>query len=196
MPFLVRRVVDASPLPYDPCSPEGLAARWVQWVAAARPHRNPIADETGEDAAANQPSDVFFLAGSYGERLTRRCVVPVGRDLFVPTFCDSARNPEGPPEPADGAHGSVAVDGTSLGADWIATPVPFLVSGVRLNPMTGRRTPVPMTTWGWWKQVPALPPGEHDLHLVGGDGHGSVVDVRYRLLIHATGSAPRGCVSR
>jgi hypothetical protein len=188
MPFLSRRIVEASPLPFDPCSPEGLAARWVRWVAAARADRNPIADETGADAAANQPSDVFFLAGSYGERLTRRCTVPAGHDLFVPAFCATQRRPAGPPEDVDGAYGSIAVDGQPLQADWIATPVPFLVSGVRLNLVTGRRKPVPMTTWGWWKQVPALPPGEHEVHAVGGDGHGLTVDVRYRLLVHAAGS--------
>jgi hypothetical protein len=196
MPFLTRRVVEAFPLPFDPCSPEGLAARWVRWVAAARADRNPIADATGEDAAANQPSDVFFLAGSYGERLTRRCVVPTGHDLFVPAFCATQRRPAGPPELVDGAHGSVAVDRTSVGADWIATPVPFLVSGVRLNLMTGRRTPVPMTACGWWKQVPALPPGEHEVHVLGGDGHGVTIDVRYQLLVHAAGARPPGEVSR
>jgi hypothetical protein len=193
MPFLTRRIVEPQPLPFDPCSPEGLAARWVRWVAAARADHNPIADETGADAAANQPSDVFFLAGSYGETLTRRCTVPAGHDLFVPAFCATQRRPAGPP-PArvDDTYGSVAVDGASLQADWIATPVPFLVSGVRLNLVTGRRTPVPMTTWGWWKQVPALPPGEHEVHAVGGDGQGLTVDVRYRLLVRAPGCAPRG----
>ncbi|MBB3675863.1 hypothetical protein [Modestobacter versicolor] len=190
MPFLSRRTTEVAPLPFDPRSPEGLAARWVQWVAAARADKNPIADETGEDAAANQPSDVFFLAGSYGERLVRRCVVPAGRDLFIPAFCNFERNPDGPPQPIESAHGSIAVDGAPLEADWISTPVPFLVSGARLNLMTGRTKPVPMTTWGLWKLIPALPQGQHEVHAVGGDGHGFVVDVRYELLVNAPSSVP------
>ncbi|WP_369137355.1 hypothetical protein [Modestobacter versicolor] len=190
MPFLTRRPAEVAPLPFHPSSPEGLAARWVQWVAAARVDLNPIADETGENAAANQPTDVFFLAGSYGERLTRRCVVPAGRDLFVPAFCTFEKKPAGPPEPMPGAHGSIAVDGVPAEPDWIATPVPFLVSGARLNPMTGRTKPVPMTTSGLWKLVPALPPGPHEVHVTGGDGHGFVLDVRYELLVGQPSSVP------
>ena len=192
MPLVTRRTTEITSLPFDPRSPEGLAARWVQWVAAARVDKDPVADATGVDAAANQPSDVFFLAGSYGERLVRRCVVPAGRDLFLPAFCHVERSAGRPPEPLDGAHGALSVDGMPVEPDWIATSAPFLVSGVRLNLITGRTRPVLMTTWGWWKQVPALAPGKHEVHVVGGDGHGLTVDVRYHLLVPAPGSAPWG----
>jgi len=190
MPFLTRPPVEVAPLPFDPRSPEGLAARWVQWVAAARVHKNPVADETGEDAADNQPTDLFFLAGSYGERVVRRCVVPAGRELFMPLFNVFLRNPDGPPPAPDREHGSIAVDGAPLEPDWIATPVPFMVSGTRLNGVTGRTKAVPMTTYGLWKLLAPLAPGEHEVHATGGDGYGSAVDVRYQLLVHVPGSVP------
>ena len=190
MPFLTRRPAEAPPLPYGPRSPEGLAARWVQWVAAARVDKNPIADMTGEDAAANQPGDVWFLAGSYGEPVVRRCAVPAGRELFLPLFNQFARKPDEAPPGLDRAHGSVAVDGVPLEPAWIATPEPFLVAGARLNAMTGRSKPVPMTTWGLWKLIDPLAAGEHEVHVTGGDGYGFVVDVRYHLLVHVPASVP------
>ncbi len=50
MPFLSRmsgRPDDAAALPYDPRSPQGLAARWVQWIASVGPVKNPLEDDTG-----------------------------------------------------------------------------------------------------------------------------------------------------
>jgi hypothetical protein len=190
MPFLSRRPAEVPPLPFDPRSPEGLAARWVQWVAAARVDKNPIADQTGEDAAANQPGDVFFLAGSFGEELERRCVVPAGRELFMPLFNMFVSNPDEPVPAPDREYGSIAVDGVPLDPDWIATPTPFLVTGARFNGMTGRTKPVPMVTWGLWKLIAPLAPGEHEVHATGGDGYGFAVDVRYRVLVNDPSSVP------
>lgn len=188
MSFLSRKSAEAegSALPYDPRSPEGLAARWVQWVASAGPVRNPLEDDTGEYAAHNQPDDVWFLAGSYGKRMERRCVVPGGRDLFLPTFTMWFWPADGPPQPVEGVSGSLAVDGVPLEPEVIATPVPFTVAGARVNGVTQRRKPVPVTVWGLWKLVPALPVGEHVVRAVGGDGHSFTVDVTYRLLVGGT----------
>ena len=170
-------------LPYDPRSPEGLAARWVRWVAASGPLKNPVDDDTGEHAAHNQPDDVWFLAGSYGKRLERRCVVPIGRDLFLPVFNMWHTQADGPPPDVERAHGSLTVDGVAMDPDLITTPVPFTVAGARLNGVTGRKRPIPTTVWGLWKHIPALPPGTHDLRAVGGDGFGFTVDVTYRLAV-------------
>ena len=183
MSFLSRRSADPAPLPYAPDSPEGLAARWVQWVAAASMLHNPVADETGEDAAVGQPDDVWFLAGSYGETVQRRMTVPAGRALFVPVFNTWEWPAEGPPEPMANAHGSLTVDGVPVEPDVIGTPVPFVVTGARMNGVTSTRKPVPTTVWGLWKLLPPLAPGEHVVHAVGGDGHGFTTDVRSQLLV-------------
>lgn len=184
MSFLSRKGSGAEPaLPYDPRSPEGLAARWVQWVASAGPLKNPVADETGEHAALNQPDDVWFLAGSYGEQVQRRCVVPVGRDLFLPVFNMWHVGADGPPEVMDRASGTLVVDGKTVSPDVISTPVPFTVAGARFNGVTRSRKGVPTTVWGLWKLVPALSPGQHELRAVGGDGYGFTVDVSYRLTV-------------
>jgi hypothetical protein len=185
MSFLSRRsgpVEQPVPLPYDPRSPEGLAARWVQWVASMGPIKNPLEDDKGEYAHVNQPEDVWFLAGSYGRKpMTRSCVIPAGRDLFLPAF-NMWFYPAVVPTPVvEDAFGSLVLDGVEIKPDVVATPVPFTVEGARLNGVTQTRKPVPLTVWGLWKLLPALPPGEHELRAVGGDGHGFVVDVTYRL---------------
>ena len=191
MSFLSRRSGSEVPaLPYDPRSPEGLAARWVQWVAAAGPLKNPVADETGEHAAGNQPDDVWFLAGSYGERVERRCAVPAGRDLFLPAFNMWHVGDDGPPPVMERASGTVVLDGQLIEPDVIATPVPFTVAGARLNGVTRTKRAVPTTVWGLWTLIPALSPGQHQLRATGGDGYGFSVDVGYRLLVSVTDGQP------
>ncbi|MGY1729244.1 hypothetical protein ACI79J_19975 [Geodermatophilus sp. SYSU D01062] len=175
-------------LPYDPASAEGLAARWVQWVASIDSDRDPIEDATGEHAGVNQPGDVFFLAGSYGKVVHRRCVVPGGRDLFLPLFNIWTRKAEGPPLRLPDAWGALQVDGADVEPVEIGTPVPFSVTGALLNPVTLRRKPVPVVVWGWWARVPAPAPGSHVLRAVGGDGHGFTVDVTWSLEVAPVGA--------
>ena len=50
-----------------------LAARWWQWALSAPDDRSPVSDTTGEFAGWRQPDDVWFLAGTYGGRVVRRC---------------------------------------------------------------------------------------------------------------------------
>jgi hypothetical protein len=187
MSFLSRRgprSEEPAALPYDPRSPEGLAARWVRWVAAAGPVKDPVDDETGQYAGENQPDDVFFLAGSYGKRMERRCVVPVGRDLFVPVFTWWEWPAETAPKSVlEHFSASLVVDGAPVQPDAITTPVPFIVAGARLNGVTQRKKPVPVTVQGFWKLVPAPTPGPHDLRVVARGGNDFTVDVTYRLTV-------------
>src|SRR5690349_20598448 len=98
------------PLPYHPTSPEGLAARWVRWVAGVGPMNNPVADRTGAHAAIDQPDDVWFLAGTFGGGVERRCTVPAGRPLFFPAFNMWHRYADQPPPHLPRAHGDLVVD--------------------------------------------------------------------------------------
>jgi hypothetical protein len=83
------------------------------------------------------------------------------------------------------ASGSLSIDGVLQDVREIVTPVPFVVAGARLNGVTKSRKPTPMTVWGLWSHVPALPAGEHDVWAVGTLGTGFTVDVTYRLLVSA-----------
>ena len=174
---------EAAPLPYHPQSPEGLAARWVRWVAGAGPLRNPISDESGRYADLHQPDDVWFLAGTFGGDAQRACTVPAGRPLFFPAFNMWHHDAAGPPPPLRAAFGGLIVDGHEIPLDVIATPVPFDVAGARANPVTRTNRPIKMTVWGYWKRLDPLPPGRHTVQFSGGDGHGFHVRSTYALTV-------------
>jgi hypothetical protein len=158
----------------------------VRWVASAGPVANPVEDETGEHAGHNQPDDVWFLAGSYGRKpVERRCTVPLGRELFMPAFNMWYFPADGPPEAVEQAFGQLVVDGEDVHCEVIATPVPFTVAGARLNGVTNRKKPVPVTVWGLWTLLPPLAPGMHELRALGGVDQAFVVDVRYHLGVAA-----------
>jgi len=173
----------AGPLPYALNSPEGLAARWVRWAASIGSDHHPIADSTGADAGVNQPDDVWFLAGTFGGIVERRCAVPAGRPLFLPVFNMWHTNATAAPPAVDQAFGTLMVNNENVPVDQVQTPIPFDVSGARHNPVTGVTRPVPMTVWGLWKLLDPLPPGGHAVLLHGGDGHGFYTTAEYHLTI-------------
>jgi hypothetical protein len=160
-----------------------LAARWVQWAAAASPRRNPISDPDGRHAHRNQPGDVFFLAGTYGEDAVRSCTVPAGRPLFFPAF--NIWHVGGAPiAPMPDAYGRAFVDHVShpvVTAD--SGPAPFEVRGAWRNDVTGTRSSIPMRVWGIWATVPPLAPGPHQVHFEGGTGDGFRVTAHYELTV-------------
>ncbi|HXJ75133.1 MAG TPA: hypothetical protein VNM37_19920, partial [Candidatus Dormibacteraeota bacterium] len=47
--------------------PSALAAQWWRWAESAPASVNPVADQTGQFAAVNQPKgNLWFLAGNFG----------------------------------------------------------------------------------------------------------------------------------
>ena len=153
-------------LPWPDDSPEGLAARWLRWLASDT--TDPVRDPTGQLAYRNQPADVFFLAGTYGGAVTRECSVPVGRPLFFPvvnTWANigsiRARKPSA----------WAAVDGVDHPVVEIITGRSFAVAGPWGNPVNGMRWPTQMKIWGLWSHVPPLPPGRHLIQFQGQDGN-------------------------
>lgn len=170
-------------LPYHPMSLEGLAARWVRWVAGIGPMHNPIDDRTGEDAAIDQPGDVWFLAGTFGGAATRWVTVTAGVPVFLPAFNIWEFPASGAAERVPGAFGRVELDATPVRTVQVSTPVPFLVQGARFNPVTQTRKPVPAVVTGVWALVDPPAPGEHLLRATGGDGAGFEVDLTVHLSV-------------
>ncbi|PZF97794.1 hypothetical protein [Micromonospora deserti] len=173
-----------APLPYPQTSPEGLAARWVRWVAAHGPMKNPIRDTTGEHAGHHQPDDVWFLAGTYGGSAERRCAVPAGRPVFFPAF-NMWQWPAAAGEVpvVDGATGHATLDGAPVALARIGTPTPFEVRGALGNGVTSRSGAVPVTCWGLWATVGPLAAGAHELTFGGTDGRHFWVEAQYRIVV-------------
>lgn len=169
------------PLPYESSSPEGLAARWVQWAASAPVATNPLVDEDGRHSETNQPADIYFLAGCFGGTVERQCQVRSTSSLFFPAFNMWTFGAEGPPQPVTNAHGYITLDGDQVEPKVIATPKPFDVQGVKGNPVTQSTEIYPAVVWGLWKKLDPLPHGRHELSFGGGDGHDFSLDVHYVL---------------
>ncbi|MBY8870932.1 hypothetical protein K7640_03630 [Micromonospora sp. PLK6-60] len=171
-----------SPTPHsDPALAE-LAARWVAWVAAHRQPVNPIKDGTGRDAGRHQPDDVWFLAGTFGGSVSRRCVVPAGRPLFPPAFCwwQTGRRAD-PAEPVTGATGHAHLDGVAVPVRAAGSAASFPVRGFFNNVATVWPWPVQVSCWGLWGLVPPPAPGPHRLTFGGRDGGGFWVEAQYEL---------------
>ena len=60
------------------------SARWWQWLVSIPAATNPNLDTTGANCALGQTGPVWFLAGSFGDKVyTRSCTIPSGKDLLV-----------------------------------------------------------------------------------------------------------------
>ena len=162
-----------------------LVQRWVRWAASSTRFRNPIGDSTGKLAGRRQPDDVFFLAGNFGGRTSRRCTVPAGRPLFFPTFNYWMWANHGELARWGHAAGSATFNGVPQTVAEIGAAEPFVVRGVWLNPVTNTLWggKAKMRCWGLWVLVPPPAPGAHELHISGTDGHNFHVGVDYALTV-------------
>ncbi|MFE9168651.1 hypothetical protein ACFYNZ_03835 [Streptomyces kebangsaanensis] len=156
---------------WDLDSQEGgrLAARWWQWAFSAPDECSPVLDETGEFADWQQPEDVWFLAGTYGGRVERRCSVPHGRPIFFPVF-----NTQRPallstrPAVMNVAEAKAFLNGAALPLHEYTSP-PFRTG------MTRR------VAWGLWSALAPLAQGQYVLEVKASTGGGFWVDTTYHL---------------
>jgi hypothetical protein len=145
-----------------------LAGRWWKWAMSAPEDRSPVRDTTGEHAAWKQPKDLWFLAGTYGGRVVRRCAVPSARPLFFPVinrqypmrYADSV-------QPMTVATASAALNGIPI--DLRVFAAPFRTGLTR------------RFAWGLWGAVAPLSPGAYVLEIKGRSTSGFWVDTTYHL---------------
>src|SRR5258708_15374787 len=65
--------------------PSVLAAQWWRWAESAPASVNPVADQTGQFAAVNQPNgNLWFLAGNLRGRTVRNLTLPPRNKFFFP----------------------------------------------------------------------------------------------------------------
>ena len=62
------------------------AGAWWRWAYSlpGGEDQNPVQDPTGDLAGLGQSGPVWFLAGSFGETVTRTVTLPPGKTLFFP----------------------------------------------------------------------------------------------------------------
>ncbi|MEU0489610.1 hypothetical protein ABZ249_10295 [Nocardiopsis sp. NPDC006139] len=146
-----------------------LSGRWWKWVWSAPEGRDPVQDPTGAHAAVNQPDGLWFLAGTYGGRVVRRCEVPAGCPVFFPVlnmYHDStySRRPRSMPVERAAAH----LNGVPLPLQEFA--------GTFRAPLWTR-----WCTWGLWGGIAGLSPGGYVLEIKADTGDGFWVDTTYHL---------------
>jgi hypothetical protein len=62
---------------------------WWRWCYTDQLETSPASDRTGNLCGKDQTYDkIWFLAGTFGGRANRRCVMPRGRSLFFPVLND------------------------------------------------------------------------------------------------------------
>ncbi len=161
----------SQPATREPASPADvsgdLAARWWQWAAQFEQERSPISDRTGEDCRRDQPDDVFFLAGSFGEKVRRTCRVDAGKPVFLPavnTICWGERDASACA--FSGVETHVTLDGTSIEARERASDGAFRVNVPAGSPLGVDAGTHRAVAWGLWSGPLTLSPGRHELRVV------------------------------
>ncbi|MFD0688840.1 signal protein [Actinomadura fibrosa] len=141
---------------------------WWSWAAGAPSGRNPVEDRSGAHCAVGQAGDLWFLAGTFGGSVRRRCAVPARRTLVAPIV-----NLHGSANDCAGfmasASGSVTVDGRKLPVlRWNATPI--TVTGVEGNPVTESDGRIDTMGCGLWASSAPLAAGRHAVAIRGTSG--------------------------
>ncbi|MFI8103976.1 hypothetical protein [Streptomyces sp. NPDC086023] len=150
----------------------GLAGRWWKWALSAPDDVSPVRDETGEFADWKQPRDLWFLAGTYGGKVVRRCAVPSDRPLFFPVLnMQHTREYSKVPQSMGVAEASATLNGIPLALQEFAAPF--------RTGLTRR------FAWGIWCGITPLTPGEYVLEIRAEATNGFWVDTTYHLEVTA-----------
>ncbi len=138
----------------DPRRGAELAARWWKWALSAPAERSPVGDTTGEFAGWRQPSDVWFLSGTYGGRVVRRCPIAAGRPVFFPVFNTQriALGLSSAPWRVETSEAVATLNGVPLRVHEFASKR-FLAVGI------------PRVAWGQWCALDPLAPGQYVLSI-------------------------------
>ena len=158
----------AAPQAIGPAEILDLQARWWTWAASSPTPTNPVSDTTGAHCAEHQQADLWLVAGSFGEVVSRRCTVPAGVPLAGPVVnlvsdgagCAAFMAP---------ATGEVLLDGERQTVVRLG-PAPITFTAVAGNPVVDGSGRFDGVACGLWFALPPLSFGEHTLKITGGSG--------------------------
>ncbi len=174
---------------------KSLPARWWAWVEASPPARNPVDDSTGAECAADQPSDVWFLAGTHGGSATRVCTIPLGRPIYVPVINQICTVPQSETvtQALNSCTGAADSATASLDGHLVrpieATSQTGFTFTARPSSSTGFTSGSHQAVaWGLWVGPLSLTAGHHILTFAGTSGS-FITKVTYRLSVTSAGGA-------
>lgn len=189
-----------------------LTAQWWQWVLGIPSSDNPLFDETGEDAAVDQPyrgNKVFFLCGvlNVSGSAERTITVPEGTSFYFPLLNLVWGNSAGGGHRMRGGGTDLTVPQMYALLDELINEVDYVyvtVDGEDLTAFAKRVTSPPFTirlpsdnvfgapagvyspaaSDGYWFYLPPLSKGTHTVEFGGSamDG-GFVLDITYHITV-------------
>lgn len=167
---------------------EELAAAWWQWGLSKPASINPIAggSYSGGPQCDGEPvtdvtGKVWFLAGSFGEKVTRTCNAPADAELFFPVvnvFCsDLFTNPPDPTPYTKCAQDIMddfekdgkpyaRVDGNDVSIQRAASDL-FTLTLPNNNVVGVEAGEYQAAADGLWVKLPPLPKGQHKIEFGG-----------------------------
>lgn len=57
---------------------------WWKWLISIPKAKNPAFDSTGQLCATSQNTNVWFLPGTFGRAMNRKCIIPQGKGILFP----------------------------------------------------------------------------------------------------------------
>lgn len=148
-----------------------LPARYWEWLSSTARGKDPVSDTTGKFCDVNQPTDVFFLAGSSGETsVTRTCAVTARTPVYFPLINELCQ--KSPRESDDQAidecklrvHGEATLDGRRLDARVQTSGGSFHLKSRKGNDL-GLGSLRGAVVWGVWVGPLLLTAGQHTLKI-------------------------------
>ena len=173
--------------------PSALAAQWWRWAESAPASVNPVADQTGQFAAVNQPKgNLWFLAGNFGGTTVRIITIPAGKALFFPIqnivdVEDGIVTPGGskvflikqPLQTAQGLVSYVISTAYGMSCSVDANNIPITAANLELSNPFSLQLPTdnvfgypagvyyPAVDSGYYVLLNPLSPGQHTIHFAG-----------------------------
>ena len=168
---------------------------WVtdywKWERSYPVEDDPTADETGARCGQGQRGGVWFLTGSTGKTIDRRCTIPAGTALVIPAVNSLAQSKPGVPSQC------VPLRAMARNFDNSVRKMHFKIDGVDHTRQAVHAVLTDCFTLqdnqrGWlgtaaasgrWVFLDPLPPGEHTLEFGGEFSDGFRQDIHYRLVV-------------
>lgn len=159
------------------------SAKWWQWVVSIPAKDNPAADETGEKCGIGQNNtNVWFLAGTGGGKVSRVCTIPAGKAILIPIInveCDYLSDKSlksesdlrqcAKSDQDKATNLKVSIDGFNI-PDLNKFRVQSTLFNFTLPKDNTAGYPEGVTqavSDGYWIVLNPLPPGKHEIHFSG-----------------------------